>query len=111
MYDTFVIEERFGFNRTTPKTFVTDHLKSLLLTLILGGGLLALIIAIYLETGRWFWLLAWGTMGMVSLLGSLLYSSLIVPLFNKQTPCPTESSVRPSNPSPPGPASGSAKSS
>ncbi|MBP7506007.1 MAG: M48 family metallopeptidase [Prolixibacteraceae bacterium] len=88
MYDTFVIEERFGFNRTTPKTFVTDHLKSLLLTLILGGGLLALIIAIYLETGRWFWLLAWGTMGMVSLLGSLLYSSLIVPLFNKQTPLP-----------------------
>lgn len=88
LYDTFVIEEQFGFNKTTLKTFISDQLKSVALAVILGGSLLALIIFIYNQTGRWFWLLAWGVMILVSLLITLFYSSLIVPLFNKQTPLP-----------------------
>ncbi len=88
IYDTFVIEEKFGFNKTTPKIFISDQFKSLLLTIILGGGILALIIFIYQKTGQWFWILAWGVMALFSLLISLFYSSLIVPLFNKQTPLP-----------------------
>ncbi len=86
IYDTFVIEEKYGFNRTTPKTWVTDKIKSLLLGALLGGSLLAGIILIYTKTGDWFWVMAWGVMAIFSLVMSLFYSSLIVPLFNKQTP-------------------------
>ncbi len=86
VYDTFVIEEKFGFNKTTPKTFILDKLKGWLLTAILGGGVLALIIFIWTKTGNYFWLWAWGLMTLISIFISLFYSSLIVPLFNKQTP-------------------------
>ncbi len=86
VYDTFVIEEKFGFNKTTPKTFVLDKIKGWLLSAILGGGVLALIIFIWTKTGNYFWLWAWGLMTFISIFISLFYSSLIVPLFNKQTP-------------------------
>lgn len=86
IYDTFVIEERFGFNRTTPLTFITDQLKSLGIGIVLGGGLLTIIILIYNAIPDWFWLIAWGVVMAVSLFMSLFYSNLIVPLFNKQTP-------------------------
>lgn len=86
VYDTFVIEEKFGFNKTTPKTFILDKLKGLLLTAILGGGVLSLIIFIWTKTGVYFWLWAWGLMTIISIFISLFYSSLIVPIFNKQTP-------------------------
>jgi STE24 endopeptidase len=86
IYDTFVIEEKFGFNNTTPKTFILDKLKGLLLTAVLGGGVLSLIIFIWTKTGVYFWLWAWGLMTLISIFISLFYSSLIVPLFNKQTP-------------------------
>lgn len=86
IYDTFVIEEKYGFNKTSPKTFVTDKIKSLLLGAIIGGALLAGIIVIYTRSGDWFWVMAWGVMAIFSLVMSLFYSSLIVPLFNKQTP-------------------------
>ena len=85
-YDTFVLEERFGFNRTTVKTFITDHLKGWLVTAILGGGLLLLITWLYTITGTWFWILAWAVITLFSLFMSMFYSNLIVPLFNKQTP-------------------------
>lgn len=86
VYDTFVIEEKFGFNKTTPKTFILDKLKGWLLTAILGGGVLALIIFIWTKTGNYFWLWVWGLLTLISIFISLFYSSLIVPLFNKQTP-------------------------
>ena len=60
IYSTFVIEEKFGFNKTTPRTFILDKLKGWLLAAIIGGGLMALIIWIYESTGEWFWLIAWG---------------------------------------------------
>jgi len=86
VYDTFVIEERFGFNKTTPKTFISDKIKSWLLAAVLGGGLLALIIFIWIKTGENFWLWAWLIITIISLFMTLFYSNLIVPLFNKQTP-------------------------
>ncbi|MDR2476102.1 MAG: M48 family metallopeptidase [Bacteroidales bacterium] len=85
-YDTFVIEERFGFNKTTRKTFWLDFLKSLLLGAVIGVPLLCLIVWIYENTGAYFWLLAWGVISIFSIFLSMFYSEWIVPLFNKQTP-------------------------
>lgn len=86
IYDTFVIEERFGFNKTTPKTFILDKLKGYALTAVLGGGIIALVMWFYQLNPQYFWLIAWACVTSVSLFFSLFYSELIVPLFNKQTP-------------------------
>lgn len=86
VYDTFVIEEKFGFNKTTPKTFILDKIKGWILGALIGGGLLALIVWIYLSTGVWFWLIAWGAITFFSIFMTMFYSNLIVPLFNKQEP-------------------------
>jgi len=86
IYDTFVIEEKFGFNKTTSKTFILDKLKGWLLAAIIGGGLLALIIYIYQLTTNNFWIFAWAIISFFSIFMVLFYSNLIVPLFNKQTP-------------------------
>jgi len=85
-YGTFVIEERFGFNKTTLRTFVTDKLKGWLLTALLGGVLLAAMVWFYQLTGKSFWLWAWGLFALFTLFITMFYSTLIVPLFNKQTP-------------------------
>ena len=86
VYSTFVIEEKFGFNKTTPKTFILDKLKGWLLAAIIGGGLLALIVWIYDSTGEWFWIVAWAAIGGFTIFMTMFYSNLIVPLFNKQEP-------------------------
>lgn len=86
LYTTFVLEERYGFNRTTPWTFVLDKVKGWLLGALIGGGLLALVTWIYMMTGKWFWLIALGLFTVVSLFLMMFYSNLIVPLFNRQTP-------------------------
>ena len=88
IYRTFVIEQRYGFNRTTPKLFVSDTLKSLLMNLLILGLVLALCAWIYTLAPRWFWLIAWGAVSLFSLFMQYFYSQLIVPLFNKQTPLP-----------------------
>ena len=85
-YSTFVIEEKFGFNKTTKKTFVLDKIKGLLMMVILGGGILAIIIWIYQLTQEQFWLYAWGVVTLFTVFMNMFYSKLIVPLFNKQTP-------------------------
>ncbi|MFT4804064.1 MAG: STE24 endopeptidase [Psychroserpens sp.] len=85
-YKTFVIEERFGFNKTTKKTFVLDKIKGLIMMAILGGLILALIIWFYQQTQELFWLYTWGIVTLCTVLMNLFYSKLIVPLFNKQTP-------------------------
>jgi len=88
IYDTFVIEEKYGFNKTTPKTFVFDKIKGWLLGAIIGGGLLSFIIFIYQKTQNLFWIYAWLVVSAFSVFMLLFYSNLIVPLFNKQTPLP-----------------------
>jgi STE24 endopeptidase len=86
LYGTFVLEERYGFNRTTVRTFILDKLKGWLMAALLGGGLLALVTWIYMLTGKWFWLIALGVVTLVSVLLTMFYSNLIVPLFNRQVP-------------------------
>ncbi|MBC8314668.1 MAG: M48 family metallopeptidase [Bacteroidales bacterium] len=86
LYGTFVIEEKFGFNTTTIKTFILDKLKGWLLGVLIGGGILALIIWIYTTTGNYFWLIVWGVITLFMIFMSMFYSNLIVPLFNKQKP-------------------------
>lgn len=85
-YSTFVIEEKFGFNKTTRGLFLTDKIKGWAMTAIFGGGILAVVIWFYQWTGSNFWIYAWGLVAVFSLLMNLFYSKLIVPLFNKQTP-------------------------
>lgn len=85
-YKTFVIEGKYGFNKTTKSTFLSDKIKGTLLTLVLGGGMLALFILFYISTGRNFWIYMWVAVGVFILFINLFYSRLIVPLFNKQTP-------------------------
>ncbi len=85
-YATFVIEERFGFNKSTKTIFWVDQIKELLITFILGGGILALVVWLYNTLGEYAWLYAWAAVTAASLFMTLFYSNLIVPLFNKQTP-------------------------
>ncbi len=86
LYETFVIEEKFGFNRITPRIFIFDKLKSYLLGIIIGGGLLALIVYLYTIIPDYFWLVVWGVMGLFSLFALMFYTSLLLPLFNKLKP-------------------------
>lgn len=88
IYRTFVIEQRFGFNRTTPKLFAADAVKSLLMNIVIMGSVLAFCAWIYQMAPRWFWLIAWGAVTLFSLFMQYFYSQLVVPLFNKQTPLP-----------------------
>ena len=85
-YKTFVIEERFGFNKSTPALFFMDKLKGLLMTVVIGGGLLALVIWFYQISGDLFWLYAWILFAVFAIVTNMFYARLIVPLFNKQTP-------------------------
>lgn len=86
IYDTFVIEEKFGFNKTTVKTFILDKIKGWIITAIIGGGLLALIIWFYNTVGEFFWIYAWIAVSAFMLFMNMFYTSLIVPLFNKLKP-------------------------
>jgi STE24 endopeptidase len=85
-YNTFVIEEKYGFNKMTVKTFVLDKIKGYLLTLIIGGILLfgAIYIVSLLENGFWVWL--WISLSVIMLLVNMFYADLIVPIFNTLTP-------------------------
>ncbi|MBL4593638.1 MAG: M48 family metallopeptidase [Flavobacteriales bacterium] len=86
LYSTFVIEEKFGFNRTTVKTYILDKIKGALIGTVLGGGLMALFIWFYNYTGDLFWLWTWGAFAVFMILITMFYASVIVPLFNKLTP-------------------------
>ena len=85
-YKTFVIESKFGFNKTTKKTFILDKIKGLLMMAVVGGGILALIIWFYQQTQNQFWLYTWAIISVFTVFMNMFYSKLIVPLFNKQTP-------------------------
>ena len=85
-YATFRIEEKYGFNKTTRRVYWLDTVKELVLSLVLGGVLLALVVWFYTWAGTYFWLYAWGAVTLFSVFMAMFYSQLIVPLFNKQTP-------------------------
>ncbi|WP_163339140.1 M48 family metallopeptidase [Desulfopila sp. IMCC35008] len=86
IYSTFVIEERFGFNRTTVKTFILDTIKGTLLAIALGGPLLALILWFFNATGSMAWIYCWAGVVVFSIIIQFLAPVLIMPLFNKFSP-------------------------
>lgn len=97
LYDTFVIEKKYGFNKMSLRMFLTDHLKSWLLAIVIGLPVLGLITWFYYKTGKNFWIYAWVLVTVFSVFMNFFYSELIVPLFNKQTPLqegPLKDSIR-----------------
>ncbi len=85
IYFTFFIEEKFGFNKTTIKTYVFDKLKSWILTILFGGGILSFVIFQEQIIGNNFWIVAWISLTGLSIILNGFYAQLIVPLFNKQS--------------------------
>ncbi len=85
-YKQFSIEARYGFNKSTLKTFIDDKIKSLLLTIILGGAIIYAFTALYQHTGHQFYLYAWLVTIVIILFINLMYVKLFVPLFNKLRP-------------------------
>lgn len=86
IYSTFGIETRFGFNRTSVKTFIADILKALLLSSLLGAPVLAAILWFFEFTGSYGWLLCWAGTVLFGFIIQFLAPVLIMPLFNKFTP-------------------------
>lgn len=86
IYSTFKIEAQFGFNRTTAATFVTDIVKSIILTIVLGAPILAAILWFFEYTGSYAWLLCWFGTVAFGFIVQFLAPVLIMPLFNKFTP-------------------------
>ena len=85
-YNTFVIEEKFGFNKTTKSTFFIDIIKSTFLSLFIGGILLFLALFLYDNLNEGFWLWLWIGLSLLMILINMFYADLIVPIFNKLTP-------------------------
>lgn len=86
IYETFVIEEKFNFNKTTKFTFITDTIKSLVISVIFAGIILTAILFIYQNLQDWFWILAWILVASFSLFMFMFGTTLIIPVFNKLTP-------------------------
>ena len=85
LYSIFVIEEKFGFNKTTIQTYIFDKLKSWILTILFGGGILGFIILQEQLIGANFWIIVWIFITGLSIILNGFYAQIIVPLFNKQT--------------------------
>ncbi len=85
-YNTFVIEQKFGFNKTTKLTFFIDIIKSTLLSFFIGGILLFLALYLYENLNDGFWLWLWIGLSLLMILINMFYADLIVPIFNKLTP-------------------------
>jgi STE24 endopeptidase len=86
VYHTFVIEQQFGFNKTTPKIFIADKVKSVLLAVVIGGSILALLSYLFLLLGNQFWIAAWAVVAIVTVLFAMFYTNWLLPLFNKLEP-------------------------
>lgn len=85
-YGIFVIEEKYGFNKTTQKLFWIDKLKGYALAIILGGALMGALLWLIIVIGSSFWIWFWLVMAGFILLANIFYTSLILPLFNKLEP-------------------------
>ena len=86
LYSDFVIEERFGFNKMTVKTFVLDQLKSYVLTIVLGVPLIGGVLFFFEKAGSYAWIYAWGLIAFFIIIAPPLFTTLIAPMFNKFTP-------------------------
>ncbi len=86
VYRTFVIEARYGFNRTTVRTFILDLVKGILLALILGGAILALVLWLFGAAGPYAWLWCWGSLALIQVVLLFIAPYVIMPIFNKFTP-------------------------
>ena len=86
IYATFVIEERFGFNKTGPRTFVLDRVKLVALAVVLGGPLLAAVLAFFEYAGDLAWLYGWAAVTLFSLVMAFVFPTWIMPIFNKFNP-------------------------
>ncbi|MBP9673205.1 MAG: M48 family metallopeptidase, partial [Ottowia sp.] len=91
LYQTFVIEERFGFNKMTLRLWLGDLIKSTLVGTAIGVPLAALVLWLMQATGAWWWLWTWGAWAAFSLLMLVIYPTVIAPLFNKFQPLQDES--------------------
>ena len=91
LYGIFVIEEKFGFNKMTWKTYLSDKIKGYLLGAVIGGALLSLFVWFYTVAGDNFWWYAWILFSVFTLFFTMFYTSLIVPIFNKLQPLETGS--------------------
>lgn len=85
-YSVFVIEEKYGFNKMTKKLFVIDKIKSLIFSILLGGGLIYGLISLYLNSGGLFFIIAWISASLLIIVINLIYTKVIVPIFNKLKP-------------------------
>ena len=85
-YNTFVIEENFGFNKTSKSTFFFDIIKSSILSILIGGFLLFLALYLYDSLNDGFWLYLWIGLSLLMVFINMFYADLIVPIFNKLTP-------------------------
>ncbi len=83
---TFVVEEKFGFNRTSRRTFFLDHLKGLAVALLIGVPVVLAFLALFEYAGSWAWVYAWVAAAFFSVVMQIVAPTLIMPLFNKFTP-------------------------
>ncbi len=88
LYGTFVLEARFGFNKTTPRTYVLDLIKTFFLAIVLGGPLLAAILIFFDHAGPLAWLYCWGGVTVFMLVVQYVAPTWLMPLFNRFTPLP-----------------------
>ncbi|MFM2174928.1 MAG: hypothetical protein RLZZ527_4 [Actinomycetota bacterium] len=88
LYSIFVVEAKYGFNRTTPKTFLSDTVKGTTVGLLIGTPILAAIIWLYERFNDRFWLYGWLLVSIFSIFMFMFGTKLILPLFNKLTPLP-----------------------
>ena len=86
LYGIFVIEEKFGFNKMTWKTYVMDKIKGYILGAIIGVLLLSLFVWFYTIAGKMFWIYGWILFTAFTLFITMFYTTLIVPIFNKLQP-------------------------
>ena len=86
IYSTFAIEERYGFNKTTPKTFILDLIKGTALGIVIGGAVLAGVLYFFEYAGPYAWLYCWIAVTLFSLVMQFIAPTWIMPLFNKFTP-------------------------
>ena len=90
VYDTFGIEQQFGFNKTTARVYIADRIKGLVLAVVLGGPVMAVVLALFQRAGPHAWIYVWAIVAAVMLVMAYAAPAIIMPMFNKFTPLEEE---------------------